>query len=49
MVAATAWRPNMPSAPRLLAEYVVKMKDAQAYLNEGDLDNSAARRADGES
>jgi tape measure domain-containing protein len=34
---------------RLLAEYVVKMKDAQAYLNEGDLDNSAARRADGES
>lgn len=33
---------------KLLDEYVVKMKDAQAYLNENDLDNSAARRAEGE-
>ncbi len=33
---------------KLLAEYVSKMKDAQAYLNESDLDNSAARRAEGE-
>jgi tape measure domain-containing protein len=33
---------------RLLAEYVSKMKDAQAYLNASDLDNSAARRAEGE-
>jgi tape measure domain-containing protein len=33
---------------KLLTEYVSKMKDAQAYLNESDLDNAAARRAEGE-
>jgi tape measure domain-containing protein len=33
---------------KLVDEYVVKMKDAQAYADSNDLDNSAARRAEGE-
>ena len=33
---------------KLLDEYIVKMKDAKAYLDANDLDNSAARRAEGE-
>jgi len=33
---------------KLLDEYIVKMKDAKAYLDANDLDNSAARRAEGD-
>ena len=33
---------------KLLDEYIVKMVDAKAYLDANDLDNSAARRAEGE-
>jgi len=33
---------------KLVDEYVVKMKDAQAYADANDLDNSAARRAEGD-